>query len=586
MPAPTSLSTRSSLESSESRFELATLLEFSKVINSSNDVRFILGHILLTIMGKILSPRGFAALLHEKGRYRVEMVKGFSELGEGTVLDVKRLPRTLMQRQQMNAAHGTWVKRLREKGVVMVLPLFIDERPVGFLAFGERMAKKKLGGKELTYLQSLANLSATAVQKSHSITELELVNRKLDRKVQELNTLFDLGKEFGALLELDKLVRLLVYSLMGQVGVNRYVICLSDGPDMRVVASRIDGPPPQGELLSALARLKGAMLVEGMLVKEGADPRPLLAELGLKVIVPVQLKGEGKGLVLLGERLSREPFSPGDLEFLSSLGTLAMIALDNARLFQETIEKQRLEDELLIAREIQKGLLPSVLPVVRGFEIAAANVSSKQVGGDYYDVIPAEGERYVIAIGDVSGKGTPAALLMANLQATIRALVPLHLTLAELTGRVNDLMCQNTGGNKFVTFFWGIIDPAARTLTYVNAGHNYPYLVHPDRSFERLEVGGMILGVMNTTSPYEEEKVALGPGDVLVLFTDGVSEAMSVDSEEYGEQRLEAVLRQSVHQCAQEVLTAIHQDVLQHARGAQQSDDITMMVVRALVGAS
>lgn len=110
MPAPTSLSTRSSLESSESRFELATLLEFSKVINSSNDVRFILGHILLTIMGKILSPRGFAALLHEKGRYRVEMVKGFSELGEGTVLDVKRLPRTLMQRQQMNAAHGTWVR--------------------------------------------------------------------------------------------------------------------------------------------------------------------------------------------------------------------------------------------------------------------------------------------------------------------------------------------------------------------------------------------------------------------------------------------------------------------------------------------
>jgi sigma-B regulation protein RsbU (phosphoserine phosphatase) len=586
MPSRTSQRTRSSLESSESRFEQATLLEFSKIINSSSDLRFILGHILLTIMGKILSPRGFAALLHEKGRYRIEMVKGFSALGEGTFVDVKRLPRTLLQTRQMNAAHGAWVKQLREEGVAMVLPLFIEERPVGFLAFGERMTRKKLGGKELSYLQSLANLSATAVQKSHAIAALELVNRKLDRKVQELNTLFDLGKEFGALLEMDKLVRLLVYSLMGQVGVNRYVICLSDGPDMHIVASRIDGPPPQGELLASLGQLKGATLVDEMFVKQGVDPRPLLGDLGLKVIVPVQLKGEGKGLILLGERLSREPFSDGDLEFLASLGTLAMIALDNARLFQQTIEKQRLEDELLIAREIQKGLLPSVLPLVPGFEIAAANVSSKQVGGDYYDVIPIEGERYVIAIGDVSGKGTPAALLMANLQATIRALVPLRLPLAELTGRVNDLMCQNTGGNKFVTFFWGIIDPTARTLTYVNAGHNYPYLVHAGGSSDRLEKGGMILGVMSTTSPYEEENVSLRPCDVLVLFTDGVSEAMSIDSEEYGEPRLEAVLQQSVSLRAQELLAAIHQDVLRHARGAQQSDDITMMIVRALFDAA
>ena len=144
----------------------------------------------------------------------------------------------------------------------------------------------------------------------------------------------------------------------------------------------------------------------------------------------------------------------------------------------------------MLARDIQKGLLPAVIPSIPGIEIAATNISSKQVGGDYYDVIEAPDERFILAIGDVAGKGSPAALLMANLQATIRALVPLRLPLPELTQRVNDLMCQNTGGDKFVTFFWGAIDPRTMTLEYVNAGHNYPYVLHLDGSVDRLDKGG------------------------------------------------------------------------------------------------
>jgi sigma-B regulation protein RsbU (phosphoserine phosphatase) len=221
-----------------------------------------------------------------------------------------------------------------------------------------------------------------------------------------------------------------------------------------------------------------------------------------------------------------------------------------------------------------------VLPTIAGIDIAATNISSKQVGGDYYDAIPAGENRYVIAIGDVSGKGTPAALLMASIQASIRALVPLNLSLSELTQRVNDLMCENTGGNKFVTFFWAFIDSAALTLNYVNAGHNYPYLLHADGTLERLEKGGMILGVMKTIIPYEEATVTLRPGDLLLLFTDGVSEAMSRESVEYGEERIESVLRKRCLESAQNVIDALHRDILSHATGAQQSDDITMMVLK------
>jgi sigma-B regulation protein RsbU (phosphoserine phosphatase) len=571
-----------STASYENLFEHATLLEFSRVINASDDLRFILSHILLTIMGKMLSSKGMAILAHDKGKYRVEMAKGFSTVSEGTIVTVPRLPRLPFSVRQRASTRSPWAKFLRDAGASIILPMYIADRPVGLLAFGERMANKKLHNRELTYLGSMANLSATAVEKSHRITELQVVNRKLDRKVQELNTLFDLGKEFGALLEREKLVRLLVFSLLGQVGVNRYLICLKDGADMAVVASRIEGQPPQGEFLSSLSRLKGPVRVPDIVVRGSLDPRPTLTELGLTVAVPVHLKGESKGLILLGEKLSREPFSGGDMEFLSSLGNLAIIALENARLFKEAIEKQKMEDELMIAREIQKGLLPSVLPALPGMEIAAQNISSKQVGGDYYDVIPVEDGRAVIAIGDVSGKGTPAALLMANLQATIRALVPLNLPLAELTGRVNDLMCPNTGGNKFVTFFWGVLDPAAMTLTYVNAGHNYPYLLHADGSVDRLEKGGMILGILKTIMPYEEATIGLRPADLLVLFTDGVSEAMSKESEEYGEERLEPLLRTLCGRPVGEIIEMVGEDILRHTKGAPQSDDITMMVIQAL----
>jgi len=226
--------------------------------------------------------------------------------------------------------------------------------------------------------------------------------------------------------------------------------------------------------------------------------------------------------------------------------------------------------------------LPNVLPALERLDIAAANISSKQVGGDYYDVIPAGEHRYVIAIGDVSGKGTPAALLMASIQASIRALVPLNLPLSELTGRVNDLMCENTGGSKFVTFFWGFVDTKAMTLNYVNAGHNYPYLLHADGSSQRLDKGGMILGIMKTSIPYEEETVRLHSGDLFFLFTDGVSEAMSRDSVEYGEERIESVLHSHRDASAQDIIDHFHEDILRHAGGAQQSDDITMMVIKAV----
>jgi sigma-B regulation protein RsbU (phosphoserine phosphatase) len=286
---------------------------------------------------------------------------------------------------------------------------------------------------------------------------------------------------------------------------------------------------------------------------------------------------------LLGERLRGGAYSQADLEFLYSLGNLAIISIENARLFKTAIEKQRMEDELNIAREIQQGLLPEKLPSIPRFDIAALTISSKEVGGDYYDVITRKQDEYVLAIGDVSGKGTPAALLMANVQAALRALAPLCSSVAETTGQINDLTCANTrGGSRFITFFWGILDAKTLQFRYTNAGHNPPYLLRKNGTMEKLEEGGLILGIFKTSTPYAEASVTIVPGDILIMYTDGVSEAMNQNNEQFTEERLESILKKSTNLSAKEIIQQVQKELESHTQATPQSDDITMLVLKAL----
>jgi len=293
------------------------------------------------------------------------------------------------------------------------------------------------------------------------------------------------------------------------------------------------------------------------------------------------MQNEVKGVLCLGERLRGGAYSESDLEFIFSLANLAFVSLENSRLFDEAMEKKKLESELLIAREIQQGLLPRTIPEVSGFEIAAVNISSKQVGGDYYDVIPTEDGRCVIVIADVSGKGTPASLLMANVQATVHALVPFQLALSVATARINDLIYRNTGSDKFITFFWGSIDPSTKKFQYVNAGHNPPFVLRKNGSIERLTEGGLILGIMKTVMPYQEGSVTLYSGDSVIMYTDGVSEAMDKNGNDYTEERLEEFVAQQTGKSAEQILAAIKTEIQHYTIGAAQSDDITMVVFKA-----
>jgi phosphoserine phosphatase RsbU/P len=381
----------------------------------------------------------------------------------------------------------------------------------------------------------------------------------------------------------SKVVRLITFALLGQVGVHRYAICLRNGEDLQIIASKLEGEVNITGSLKALCDLKKAELIQDLLKQRKLrEAAVALHQIGITALIPMHLQNQTKGLIMLGPRLRGGEYLPVDLEFLYSLGNLAIISIENARLFRDALEKQRLEDELKIAREIQQGLLPEKLPAIRGFEIAGINIPSFQVGGDYYDVIEHSEKDYVVAIGDVSGKGTPAALLMAGVQAVLRTIAPLHLPLPVATGRMNDLICMNTHGGKFITFFWGVLETESQRFKYVNAGHNPPMLIRKNGSVDKLEKGGLILGIMKNVTAYEEGVCQIEPGDVLLMYTDGVSEAMNPESVDFSEEALERVAKGARNSSAREIITAIQQALLAHTKGSPQSDDITMLVLRAV----
>lgn len=565
----------------ERKFDLGALFDFSTIINASLDLKFIFGHLLLTIMGKLLSVRGMVLLHEEKSIFRVESVRGLPQdmLAQKFVLPA--LPNRLIYLSKENAKKHSWVSVFREHGISVIAPLSARDHILGVVCFTPGRMTQRLGHTEETYVKSLANIAAGAIEKGLVVDELHQVNRRLDRKIQELKTLFELSKEFNGVLTTDQLVKLLLFSIMGQIGATRYLIALKRKGTMDIIASRLSEKLPESTNEFFL-RVTSPVLVEDLTKKRDQALRLQLQEAGIEAVIPLQVQNATMGILAVGGKLHGGRYSAGDVEFLLSLGNLAIIAMENARLFNEAIERQKLEDELVIAREIQRALLPAKLPDVPGFDLSAVNISSKQVGGDYYDVIALDRHRYMVAIGDVSGKGAPASLLMANLQATIRALIPMELSLGELTTRVNDLICDNTTSGRFITFFWLILDVESRTFQYVNAGHNPPMLFRHGGSIERLFSGGIILGIVRSPKPYEEGIVTLQRGDLLVLFTDGVTEAMNGKGEELGEGPLEKVCSANVQSTAQDVVDSIISTVQSHSSGSPQSDDVTLVALKVL----
>ena len=274
-------------------------------------------------------------------------------------------------------------------------------------------------------------------------------------------------------------------------------------------------------------------------------------------------------------------YSNDDVEILMLLASQVAIIIEKVMLHEQLIEKQRLETQLEIAREVQLQLLPPRDPKLEGFDISAYNFPTEEVSGDYYDWVRIYDDQIGIVIADVSGKGVPAALLMAFLRASLRAASHIGYAPHISMSKVNYLLWESIERNQFVTAFYGILDAPNRTLAYSNAGHNPPLLMNADGTVQFEERGGVPLGMFRD-SRYYEYFATIEPGQVFVLYTDGVTDAMNQSGEEYGSQRLVEAVRQGRELSARDLIHFIQQDVIKWTDGRGAHDDITFFVVKAL----
>jgi sigma-B regulation protein RsbU (phosphoserine phosphatase) len=301
--------------------------------------------------------------------------------------------------------------------------------------------------------------------------------------------------------------------------------------------------------------------------------------------VPLVVENRITGFLAVTNRTPGRKWRPDEIELMGIVGNNSAVMIEQARLRAEAAEKKRVEEEnkrlereLDLARDIQMGLVPAE-PVDFGpWEVHGRVVPARQVGGDYFDFFPLGDDRLAITIADVSGKGVPAALLMSNLQATLRAFGDGARSPAAIVKHVNQRMSLASSGGKFVTLFYAEIDRSAQRIRFVNAGHNFPYLRRADGRLETLEIGGLIVGLF-PEAEYAEGETAFGAEDALLMFSDGLPEAMDTLGGQFGEERIEPLWRELATATAGEVLARLFDEIERFRGSASQSDDMTAVVV-------
>lgn len=412
------------------------------------------------------------------------------------------------------------------------------------------------------------------------------------KKITQLSLLFEATRLLNSTLDLAELLELILKIARTEVKADRGSVFLVDSKKQElwsIVASGLGDHQeirvPFGKGVAGRVAASGAPVnVEDAYaldffdsshdVKFGYKTKSLLC-------LPIRHHtGEVVGVIQLLNEMTRGRFNAEDEEFLSNLTGHMAMALENARLHREALEKQRLEKEMELARQIQRSLLPDRPPVVPGYEIAVLNEPCFEVGGDYYDFLSLGPQSLLLVIADVEGKGVSSALVMSNLQATLRALV-MHLhSLEVLTLSLNEMIYNDTKSEKYLSIFLGLVDTRRNGLHYINAGHCPPILIHGETGeYQLLSEGGTVIGLF-PVAEYTRGSVRLNPGDVLICCTDGIGEASNAEDEEYGSDRLAQCVSRNRHKPAQAIVEAVLAEVQAFAAGGRHIDDKVLMITK------
>ena len=420
----------------------------------------------------------------------------------------------------------------------------------------------------------------------------EIVSTAVTPKAKQGDLLALISKVGITLLSsatLNETLEQIVSLVFESVPADRCLIMMRDegSEDLRVAVARLrDRAGEVGEIRVSRNVLDEVVMRGKSVLTSDAqhDPRFATGTVVLQGVrsvlaVPLGVADKVFGIIYADSPIAEGRFTEDHLKVLTTLASVAAIRVENARLVELRFERERMERELALASEIQQRFQPTAPPHVEGYELQGISFPCYEIGGDYYDFIEREDGRLVIALGDVSGKGTAAALLMSSLHAAIHAQSASHDSLVATISAVNRYLADNIPANRFVTLFYAELDPVAGTLSFLNAGHNPPLIVHAAGTVEQLASGGLPLGIKRDAE-YREGRTQLQLGDVLVIYSDGVTEAVSPTGEEFGATRLYEVVSRNIETSAAGIRDRIESSLTKFAQGTSAADDITLVIVK------
>jgi len=422
------------------------------------------------------------------------------------------------------------------------------------------------------------------------LAALRRENDRLRRAVQELSTLNDLSRAIGASLRSDEVMQTIINRSLKAVNAEQGVVTLFDRRD----GDRVDANTLVRANESSIGAPRSFHATQAILGWMQLNKRPLaIADTAADqrfsgvawdenirslLCVPLLIKSQLTGVLAVYNKKNGRQFDADDERLLAIIATQSAQIVDNARLYEEEKALSAMREQVRLTAQIHAHLLPRANPSIEGYEVAGHSVAAQDMGGDYFDYNALPNGAWSISVGDVSGKGLPASLLMANVQGVIRLLSSLNVPPAEVMSRANALLCRSTPQEKFVTFFYSTLDPSSHALTFCNAGHTPTFHFHRD-GIARLVTGGAVLGMLETFA-YRQDSVTLDRGDVVVIYSDGVTDAMDADEREFGEQRLLDVVDGRRDESASSILDTLLEAVRHHQHQQPQYDDITAVVLK------
>jgi serine phosphatase RsbU (regulator of sigma subunit)/pSer/pThr/pTyr-binding forkhead associated (FHA) protein len=495
--------------------------------------------------------------------------------------------------EDMGSRNGTFVNGER---LTAALPLKSGDRiTVGGVTLKvESESTTRVRIDEIAGEDALDNtiLKASAeLLRQHTETDPRLPAEQLTKLVDSLRVVNELTIALLRDMSVDELLNFLMDKVFETLMPDRSVILLrsrATGELVPAVVRVAEGISAEDirlsrTLVATVIEKRNGLLLMDTATGSGVSLSESIRLSGIKSVLaaPLENQGDVVGLIYVDSRIGHRSFEEADLRLLTSMANVAAAKIQNARLMAEAAEKKQMDREFALAQEIQQRLLPDSPPVVPGYELHGSNIPSRQVSGDYFDFRPRADGKVYAAIADVCGKGIGPALLMASLQASFHAWADELVPVAEMTGRLSEAISRRTGPDRFITFFLLLLDPVTGEVEYTNAGHNQGLLARVDARIEELPSHGLPLALF-PGRPYGSSRVTLAPGDLLCLYTDGVTEASNPTGDEFGLERLKTFLCGQKGRDPVDVDAALARTLEEYAAGEPFGDDRTLLMVRRL----